>query len=127
MFYEEHERKIYHPASAPEGMIYDPLALDRTLIRATGGRLSGLVSDWQSVNDKDGDVSPGSDARNSLRSAEAEEQLVVAARIAFGLPGFPECLDSTALEYLIDFLGYMAGKGKRVTITRSSPITVPVA
>lgn len=125
MMYQDHEKRIYAPKGAPDGMSYDPLALDRTLVRATNGNLGGLVRDWQAVTDDLGDVSPGSKERNALTSAEAEEQLVRAARVAFGLPAFPECLDATALEWLTDFLEYMAGKGTRAASTHSSHTTAP--
>ena len=127
MFYPEHVRKIYRPAFADENTMYDPLAVERTLVRATRGNLAGLVSDWQAPSDGVGDVSEGSRERNALTSAEAEEQLVRAARAAFSLPPFPESPDAVALEYLLDFLEWMEGKGLRAANTQSSHTTVPVA
>lgn len=113
MFFPERDRLIYTPPDHPDQSArFDPLALDRALVRATGGRLADLLAQHQAGADGLGDVSPGAGAKNALMSAEAEEQLVKAARAAFGLPDFPDCTDGRALEMLWHYLEYMAGKGR---------------
>lgn len=123
MFFEEHEKQIYTPPGSDRA--YDPLAIDRALTVATGGNLPGLVADWKAGSDGQGDVSDGAAARDAVTSAKAEEVLAAASRAAFGLPAFPQCTDGVALEYLADYLTYMAGKGRRESRPPPSPSSSP--
>lgn len=109
--FQDHEKQIYSPPGSDRK--FDPLSLSRALVRATGGRLNALLVEWAAGADGLGDVSKGAAERDAVTSAAAEEQLVAAAREAFGLPAFPEVLDGTALEWLSDFLGWMEKKGVR--------------
>lgn len=112
MFFPAHEKLIYAPPDHPAGASYDPLALDRELVRLTGGRLSALLVQHRAGSDGLGNVDAGAEADNALQSARAEEELVRAARTAFGLPDFPASTDGVALELLWHYLEYMEGKGE---------------
>lgn len=109
--FQPHEKTIYTPPGSDRK--FDPLSLSRSLVAATGGRLNSLLVEWAAGVDGQGDVSKGAAERDAVTSAAAEGELARAARAAFGLPEFPECLDATALEYLEDFLGWMEKKGSR--------------
>lgn len=117
MFFQAHEKAIYSPPESDRK--YDPLAVERSLRLASNGSLSDLLADWRAGTDGRGDVSSDPDrakeiARaDAVTSARAEEELVRVSRIAFGLPPFPESTDAVALEYLSDYLEWMAGKGTR--------------
>lgn len=113
MFYEYHEKTIYVTPDTNIG--YDPLAVLRTLTIETAphGGIKGLWEDWRAPNTTDGDVSQPMCEKEAI-SARAEIYIVRAARMAFALPDFPECLDATALEYFRDFIGWIEGKGQRV-------------
>lgn len=111
MFFAAHEKLIYTPTGTD--LKFDPLAVERGLRIATGNRLSGLLSDWRAGTDGLGDIGAGAADENAVRSARAEGELVAAARTAFGLPPFPDCTDAVVLEYLCDYLEWMAGKGTR--------------
>lgn len=119
MFFADHEKRIYSPEGSD--LKFDPLALDRSLTLATGGKLAELVAQWQPPEEGTGDVSKDAPARNAVASAEAEEVLVLAARKAFGLPAFPDVTDAVALEYLSDFLWWMEKKGERGETPLPSP------
>lgn len=109
--FADHERAVYAPPGS--GRSYDPLALDRTLTILSHGQLPGWWVEWQTrAGDAtvDGTVD---EAQARVLSATAEGKLVAISRAAFGLPDFPECSDATALEYLVDFLGYLEKKGRR--------------
>src|SRR5262249_43332767 len=110
MFFADHEKRIYSPEGCPRA--FDPLALDRALTRASGGRRGDLLAAWQATDVSTGDVSEPAASR-TLAGAAAEEDLVRAARVAFDLPDFPACCDATALEYLCDYLEWMEKKGSR--------------
>lgn len=106
MLFEDYERQIYSPEGSDEQ--FDPLAVLRHLEVACGGELAGLVADWKGAGDL-GDVSAGAAAGN-LAAARAEDRLAAASRAAFRLPDFPDCLDATALEYLVGFLDWVKKK-----------------
>src|SRR5262249_33606143 len=112
MFFEEHERTIYSPALQPDKR-FDPLAVDRALVVATGGQLDKLLKLWQPVTTDQGDISAEGQAQAKVEYAKAEEVLCAAARKVFGIPAFPEATDAVALEVLVDYLRWMQGKGSR--------------
>lgn len=118
MFFEDHEKKIYSPASRPD-LQFDPLAVDRALTRHSGGRFSALLDDWRPVElgpdglPLEGDISAQGLLDAAVGRAKAEEELVAIARKAFGLPDFPDCLDGAVLEILTDYLWWMEKKGQR--------------
>lgn len=118
MFYQEHEKKIYSPEGSDKS--YDPLALHRSLVTETGGKFDELWVDWTCVSSDSGDVSEPQ-SQKELASALAEGELVRAARKAFKLPEFPDCLDAVVLEYLRDFVEWLEGKGQRAATTQSWP------
>lgn len=114
MFFQEHEKLVYHPPLAPpDHKGYDPLAVDRALTAITGGKLADLIEDWKAPGQDTGDVSPEGKAKARVYAAAAEGELAKASRAVFGLPEFPECTDGVALEYLCHYLEYMEGKGSR--------------
>lgn len=122
MFFKDHEKAVYAPPGHPAGDAkFDPLALDRALVRATGGKLADLLRQHAAGSDGLGDVSPEGQAANALMSADAEEQLVRAARAAFALPDFPACTDGAALDLLWHYLAYMEGKGSAGATPPASP------
>ena len=114
MFYQDHEKTIYSPPSTE--LKYDPLAVHRKLLTATGNKFDELWAAWCGADSDLGDVSIPRDQR-VLESLDAEGKLAHAARAAFDLKPFPDTLDATALEYLRDFVRWMEGKGQRVTPT----------
>ena len=111
MFFQDHEKQIYSPPGCDQK--FDPLALDRALTKASGGRLNEWLQAWSP--ESEGDVSAEGKRKTSVEQADAEELLVEAARKAFGLPPFPESTSAQALEYLLDYLWWMEGKGVRAT------------
>ncbi len=120
-FYEPHEKTIYSPEGSD--LRFDPLSLDRKLRVASGGRLNALVAEWKAGSDNSGDIGPGAAERADAMSAAAELKLAEVTRQAFGL--HPETLNGVALEYLIDFLGWMEGKGQRGVTPHQSPTGSP--
>lgn len=131
MFFQNHEKAIYSPPDCDRK--FDPLALERTLRIVSGGRLPDLLADWTAGFDDRGDVSSDPERAkeiqraNAVLSAQAEGELVRVARVAFELPPFPDSSDATALEYLQDYLEWMAGKGTRGSSPQPSTTTLPVA
>lgn len=119
MFFHDHEKQIYSPEGSDQK--FDPLALDRALTVASGGRLNDLLKQWQPVPEGQGDVSPDGIARDAVARAEAETELALIARKAFGVPEFPAATDAHALELLCDFLWWMEGKGGRGETPPPSP------
>ena len=113
MFFQDHEKAIYSPESLPDAK-FDPLAVDRALVKATHGMLHELLVKYQPVTGETGDVSKEGRRLAEVEKAEAEEQLIAAARIAFGMKEFPENTDGQILEVLHDYLEWMEGKGSRV-------------
>lgn len=111
MFFEPHEKTIYSPEGSDKK--FDPLAVERALTIATGGKLNDLLTQWRAASDGLGDISPEGKAQSRVAAAEAEGQLAAVARAAFGLPPFPDCTDADALEWLCDYLRWMEGKGSR--------------
>jgi hypothetical protein len=125
MFFADHEKLVYAPAGSD--LALDPLALDRRLTLATGGRLHDLWSDWKA---REGDASVAGTnmtaAEAALTAARAEEQIAAAARLAFGLPAFPDGPpDAVVLEYLCDFQDWLKKKGRRGDPPPASPTTSP--
>jgi len=135
MFFEDHQKMIYTPSPGclPDGRAsqkFDPLAIDRALMVATGNALARLVEDWKAVDRDEGDISPQGRAATIERSCRAEETLANAARVAFALPAFPDCTDAVALELLCDYLEWLKKKGTREStppgsITSAAP-TSPI-
>jgi hypothetical protein len=119
MFFQDHEKTIYSPEGSD--MKFDPLALDRALVTASGGKLAELIEQWKSGSDDKGDVSASGKAERQIASALAEGELVKVARVAFKLGEFPVDLDAEALEYLCDFLEWMKKKGRRGETPPDSP------
>lgn len=111
MFFPDHLKLIFEVRGKFPGK-YDPLRLDNTLIAATGNRLSELIELIRSAAAGTGDVSPEGRAQAQVERAKAETRLSDAARTAFKLPDFPDCLDAEALEILYYFLEWMEGKGQ---------------
>lgn len=117
MFFADHEKTIYSPPNCETK--YDPLALDRALRIAAGGRLADIVADYNAGKDDRGDISADPErtreiaSANDVLSAQAEGELVRVVRVAFQLPPFPETTDAVALEYFHDYMEWMAGKGTR--------------
>lgn len=134
MFFEEHERKIYSPATKPD-LKFDPLAVDRAITKAMNGftdSLELLLRSVQPVTRDSGDVSMEGQAAARVTRADAEEQLAAIARKAFGFSAFPDCTDAEALEVLYDYLEWMEKKGERgdtpptsLPFTDSGSTTVP--
>lgn len=112
MFFEDHLKKVYR---SPVGTDHDPLAVQRTLVDATGNRLNALLADWQAVHDDGrGEIrTPETVDKFAVLSVQAEGKLVKAARVAFGVKPFPEQTDAEALECLCDFLEWCEKKGER--------------
>lgn len=119
MFFQEHEKQIYSPQGSDHK--FDPLALDRALVTASGGRLNVLLKQWQPLPDGEGDVSADGKARDAVARAEAETELAAVARKVFSVPDFPDATDAHALELLCDFLWWMEGKGVRGETPPPSP------
>ena len=123
MFYSDKERAIFTPEEGAKQ--YDPLAILRRLTAASQGKFSELWNQWCAVNSDSGDVSIPA-AVKEYESALAEEELVKAARLAFELPDFPECLDAVALSYLRTLMEFLEGKGERAgmpqDVQESSPV-----
>jgi hypothetical protein len=123
MFFADHEKTIYSPPGSD--LQFDPLALDRAITAATQGKLVEWWVEWEA---RPGDAFTSgvlTAAEAALMSAEAEAKIAAAARVAFGLPDFPACCDATALEYLLDFRGWMAKKGRRGETPPESPGAFP--
>lgn len=100
MFYTDAEKQIY---TSPTGTRHDPLALQRKLVVASGGNLNAALVSWSDAK-----------ARETDRAA-AEEQLVAAARVAFGFKPFDAeggVVDAVVIETLEHFLRYLEGKGQ---------------
>lgn len=124
MFFEDHEKAIYVPATRPD-LAFDPLAVDRALVIATNGKLSDLVAeaypplvdDGQGGKVEGGDISAEGQALSKLTKRAAEGPLADAARKAFGIAAFnpqdPNTTDGAVLEILLDYLWWMEKKGKR--------------
>lgn len=97
MFYSATERQIYR---SPLMQDFDPLALNRSLIKESKGEINQWLKGWVS--------------EDPLLVAECEELLVKTARKVFGLKAFTEPnghSDSQALAVLDHFLRYCEGKG----------------
>ena len=96
MFYSPTEKLIYGP---PVGPPQDPLAVHRSLVRLSAGRINDWIADWS--------------ADDMLVRAEAEEQLVSATRRTFGFKPATDAdgiSDSQVLAVLEDFLRWCEGK-----------------
>jgi hypothetical protein len=78
----------------------DPLAIQRRLFIHTKGRVNDLIA--------------ARDGEDLLAAAEAEEELIVAARTAFGFGEFEAggVIDAEVLAELDRFAEYLEGKGQ---------------
>lgn len=122
MFFTEKERQVY---TGTNGILYDPLAVDRRLTILTGNKLRDLVILRNSAHEGTGDVSPEGRAQAAVEAARAELTLADASRGAFALPKFPEVTDAVALELLYHFLDWLEGKGEAAGKPQESPASSP--
>lgn len=102
MFFSDDEKLIY---TAPTGTKYDPIALHRKLVVASGGRLNEWLATW------------GDRTAPEIAVATAEESLVGAARTAFACTPFNNGTgtpDRDVIDSLCDFLEWQRGKDLRV-------------
>lgn len=115
--FSESARQIYAPAiNGNELGRFDPLAVRRKLVIASGGELNSLIDTWEEQRDAE-----------TVAAALAEEKLVAAARSAFSLKPISDengVCDADVIELLADFLEYLAGKPETHS---GSPITSPCA
>jgi len=108
MNYSEQERNIYtYPDGIRRG---DPLAIRRRLLIHTAGKINDLLDSMESPD--------------PLAVAVAEEQLLPAVRVAFGLRGLEEeapDTDAASLETLSHFLDWLDGKKVFTAVRPTSP------
>lgn len=99
------ERGIFE---LPDGSRHDPLAVERALVRATGGKLDRINAILR--EDPHPDDHPDKAAQRQGK-AEAEEMYLAAGRAAFNLAASPEVTDATVLDALDRFWEWLEKKG----------------
>lgn len=105
MLYDEKDRNIY---KSPTGDEFDPLAVQRKLRLASGGRINDCLVQWESDDPMEADV--------------AEENLVEFARTAFKFGSFEDegPTDAVVLETLTHFLDYLKNSASVDAMTPNS-------
>lgn len=99
------ERGIFE---LPDGSKHDPLAVERTLVRATAGKLDRINAILR--QEPLPDDHPDRPAQR-LGQAEAEALYLAAGRAAFGLAESPAVTDATVLDALDRFWEWLEKKG----------------
>lgn len=98
MFYTAADKLVYE---SPTGVKYDPLAVHRKLIFASGGSVNDSLSTWADSTASD------------VERAAAEEQLVRYGRTAFDLKPFDQdggVVDGVVLDCLDHYLRWVDAK-----------------